>query len=449
MECVRILTVLTIGLALSVSVALGDPYDFTMTTQDYALEVGYYAQATYYTTVTNTGTLADTIDLDLIKQLPTGWFSNICVGGKCFLNHAEVYLEPSEQETVEVEVFTKGTKAFGLVSLTATMRHNPSRKETHTYATFCVLPSILLVDDDDGYEYETYLEDAINDAGFAARVWDADSLGRPDTTQLKSYWSVFWTTADGSASYFTSSDESNLMTYLDGGGNLFLASMGFLSSRSPSTFITDYLKIESWESNVGCATAYGVDGDPISDGMELVLGSTPFSAGGSDAFNLGEGADTLFYSTNGLFGLRVATGGHKIVFLSFPFELASTVDADPNNQVILVKKSILWFQPQAGVTQTKTDRLRVWLGQNFPNPFCGATSIRFEVPCNRAVTLTLYDVEGGLVKTLLKAAKSPETRTVTWDGTDDNGRKVSSGVYFCRLSVGGQTLARKMVMLRR
>jgi len=108
-------------------------------------------------------------------------------------------------------------------------------------------------------------------------VWDAFLLGRPGETQLKSYWGVLWTTADGDASYLTTGDEADLAAFLEDGGKLFLASKDFLSSRSvASAFITDYLHISAWAYDVGASPEVGVASDPISDGMSLDLTGGPF-----------------------------------------------------------------------------------------------------------------------------------------------------------------------------
>jgi hypothetical protein len=91
------------------------------------------------------------------------------------------------------------------------------------------------------------------------------------------------------------------------------------------------------------------------------------------------------------------------------------------------------------------------LMQNAPNPFAGGTSIRFSLPTSSRVDLRVFDVRGRLVKTLAASgsgAFAPGIHTVQWDGRDDYGRRVASGVYFYKLQAGGRMATRKMVMLR-
>jgi hypothetical protein len=87
--------------------------------------------------------------------------------------------------------------------------------------------------------------------------------------------------------------------------------------------------------------------------------------------------------------------------------------------------------------------LSVW-----PNPFNPAATIRLEIPRESRVTLRIYDVSGRLVRTLVEGRRDARVHEVTWDGTDDSGRRVTSGVYFCRLTAGTSVQVRKAVLLK-
>lgn len=88
------------------------------------------------------------------------------------------------------------------------------------------------------------------------------------------------------------------------------------------------------------------------------------------------------------------------------------------------------------------------LSQNTPNPFRTSTRITFSVPGPASVTLEVYDTRGRLVKTLANGSEFLNFPvSVFWDGTDDAGRCVSSGIYFCRLKAGDFTDTKKMVII--
>jgi hypothetical protein len=89
------------------------------------------------------------------------------------------------------------------------------------------------------------------------------------------------------------------------------------------------------------------------------------------------------------------------------------------------------------------------LHQNVPNPFNPVTTICYEVPRGGAiVTISVYDAGGRFVRTLIAGAHSSGPKTIEWDGRDERGRSVSSGVYFCRMSAAGLEQTIKMVVLR-
>jgi len=88
------------------------------------------------------------------------------------------------------------------------------------------------------------------------------------------------------------------------------------------------------------------------------------------------------------------------------------------------------------------------LYQNYPNPFNPATTIRFDVPSDGMVTLRVYDADGRLVRTLVDAVQKAGEKLVSWDGTNEGGQRVASGVYFCLMKAPGFANARKIVLLR-
>jgi hypothetical protein len=90
-----------------------------------------------------------------------------------------------------------------------------------------------------------------------------------------------------------------------------------------------------------------------------------------------------------------------------------------------------------------------YLDSNYPNPFNPTTTIRFGVAQQGRVTLRIYDVRGALVRTLVDDVREAGVEhRVRWDGRDDRGRSVASGVYFLRLEAQGFFETRKMVLLR-
>jgi len=88
------------------------------------------------------------------------------------------------------------------------------------------------------------------------------------------------------------------------------------------------------------------------------------------------------------------------------------------------------------------------LSQNYPNPFNPTTLIKYDLPRDCRVRLDVYNVVGQRVTTLVDGNQIAGYKSVSWDGRDENGCQVSSGVYLYRIQAGGFTQVRKMVLLR-
>ncbi|MFH1278627.1 MAG: C25 family cysteine peptidase [Candidatus Eisenbacteria bacterium] len=85
---------------------------------------------------------------------------------------------------------------------------------------------------------------------------------------------------------------------------------------------------------------------------------------------------------------------------------------------------------------------------NVPNPFNPTTTIHFDLPVRTDVRLSVYEISGRRVTTLASGSMDAGSHQVVWMGRDDEGRPVSSGVYFYRLEAGEKTLTKKMVLLK-
>ena len=89
------------------------------------------------------------------------------------------------------------------------------------------------------------------------------------------------------------------------------------------------------------------------------------------------------------------------------------------------------------------------LHQNYPNPFNPTTMIQYSIDERVRVTLRIYDVAGRLVSTLVDKVRAPGVvHSAIWDGTNESGQKMSSGMYFYRMTAGNAVLTKKLVLLK-
>ena len=85
---------------------------------------------------------------------------------------------------------------------------------------------------------------------------------------------------------------------------------------------------------------------------------------------------------------------------------------------------------------------------NHPNPFYLSTSIRYYIPESSHVELTIYNILGQKVKTLISTHQEVGEYTLTWNGLDENNNRLSSGIYFYKLTTGASSVVRKMLMVQ-
>jgi hypothetical protein len=88
------------------------------------------------------------------------------------------------------------------------------------------------------------------------------------------------------------------------------------------------------------------------------------------------------------------------------------------------------------------------LGQNFPNPFNPSTTITFAIPRGNWVRLSVHNCLGQFVTDLTNRYLGPGSYRVAWDGRDESGNAVASGIYFYKLQSGSQVETKKMMLLK-
>jgi hypothetical protein len=88
------------------------------------------------------------------------------------------------------------------------------------------------------------------------------------------------------------------------------------------------------------------------------------------------------------------------------------------------------------------------LDQNYPNPFNPSTTIRYQLERNSPVELSIYNLQGQKVRTLVDSEQSSGPYQVEWDGRNEMGVQVSSGVYFYRFQAGSSVETRKMLLVK-
>jgi hypothetical protein len=138
----------------------------------------------------------------------------------------------------------------------------------------------------------------------------------------------------------------------------------------------------------------------------------------------------------------VAAGG--VAFVPLGAGITTVSPSIPG--FIALEKDVKVTSPPTGVDTP--DAFRLALGQNYPNPFNPSTTIRFTLPEAGPVSLVIYDVAGRRVAELVNGSMARGATEVRWNGVNDRGASVGTGVYFYRLTTNTGTITRKMLLLK-
>jgi flagellar hook assembly protein FlgD len=120
--------------------------------------------------------------------------------------------------------------------------------------------------------------------------------------------------------------------------------------------------------------------------------------------------------------------------------------------VALLQKALGFYPTGVSVVSQKTPTTYA-ISQNYPNPFNPTTNIEFSIPRSATIQLNVYNILGELVKTLVNGDIVSGNYKVTWNGTNNHGTSVASGIYFYRLVAESQgaanyVITKKMLMMK-
>lgn len=161
-------------------------------------------------------------------------------------------------------------------------------------------------------------------------------------------------------------------------------------------------------------------------------------------FSFDATADSLIRDFNPANGLLTLSA---IPQFSGEVQLTITVTDDSS----AVAEAAIWVMVDAPVGIISPENLipeKVVLMQNYPNPFNPVTKIRYGLPHAEIVEITIYSLNGQKLRTLVSGEKTAGFHTVEWNGTNDSGEKVASGMYIYRIRAGAFSKARKLILMK-
>ena len=291
--------------------------------------------------------------------------------------------------------------------------------------------------------------DALDSLGIRYYEWVTSSDGEAIPLGLAPVMQspvVIWFTKTDLVDVLSQQEQDSLAVLLNAGGRLLLTGNNIAESLSSqgSPFLADYLKT-SWEGNLasGPPLLRPVTGNPVGDS----LGALNVAQSSRDQLSpLDNGASALTYFNGTGAAITAETSVYKSVLTGFGVEELQSGE----QRVDFLGAVLDWFAVPTPIRDGGTAGLarELTLFQNYPNPFNPETEIRFALDGAAPVRLAVFNVLGERVRTLVDGRRAAGTHRVRWNGIDDAGRSVGSGVYFYRLESEGRQLTRRMLLVR-
>lgn len=323
---------------------------------------------------------------------------------------------------------------------------------------------LLIMDDDEGKNYESYYTSSLDSIGVSYILWDVSSQGTFPISIMSLFGSpiIIWFTGDALTNTLTLEDQDSLSSFLDSGGNLFLTGQNIGQDIGDSLFYSDYLHSVFNLPTTNDHTIDGLPGDEIGDDLSILTAGSPGAGNqiSQDIISPDSVADTvLMYSPLDCAAIKYDSGTYKVVYFGFGFEgIASRPAQGYDFNWFVLKRVLHWFDESIVVVDEDNSYLRQEGKSRFllsvsPNPFRREAVVTFEIPAlaEQEVSLRVYDVSGRQVSSVWAQARGERksgVNRIIWNGSDVMGEKLKSGVYFLKLGTNNKSVVSKVVILR-
>ena len=312
---------------------------------------------------------------------------------------------------------------------------------------------ILIVNDDQPSSSSqiSYYTQALDSLQKSYDIWDTSTQGTPGVNE-RSYPVIIWYTGEAVQNVLISEEQLFLQNYLDNGGRLFLTgqNIGYdlVEQQNGISFFENYLHANYVMNNSNDYALNGIPGDPIgADQTFIILGS-----GGANNQNSPDVITTIPFAQTAIFydstnqteqAAVYISGHHSLVYFAFGWEGIN--DAGEAKRVEVMQRILDWFDQQVNIIGTSNLPVveSITLFPNYPNPFNPVTNINYSLPFKGNVKLTVFDITGREVKTLVNQSQNSGYYSVSFDASD-----FASGIYIYKLQAGSFEQSRKMILLR-
>lgn len=408
-------------------------------------------ETTYTIFLRNDGRNNDTYTVSLDSPAPEGWIRSVSAEGvPANPNIISVPLNSGQSTNVLVAYNPNGHKGKTEINVSIQSQGDQYTRDSKTYYLMAG-PDILVVDDDGGLtNVENFYLNALQATQGERLIgcWD-QSRGALDEITIPNIPLIIWET--GSNSYgntLNMSEQSFIDNYLNNGGKLFLSGQGISFDLRNSEFLAYTLHAAFIRPYNAGHNLVGIAGNPVSEGLNFTIN------GGDGANNQGrqekirpyDAAASVLWHWENVGGdtsaaLQIQTAQYRAVYMAFGFEAINSTDG----RAEVMRRIVDWllYGVVAVEPQETPGPQSFSVSQAYPNPFNSIVNIEYVVPNEQQVKVTVFDMLGREVVTLLDEKCQPGNYKVSWKAD-----QAATGLYFLKMSSGESISTRKVLLLK-
>ncbi|MCC7431207.1 S8 family serine peptidase [bacterium] len=310
---------------------------------------------------------------------------------------------------------------------------------------------VLLVADGNGIEqaYKTVFDSL----GIKFSVWNVSEKGEIPFSTLNSLLNrnVIWTTGYENQNTLSANEIFNLWLFVVTDGNLFLSGLNIANDLANTQFLQTYFGANYDSMGITNSFLKEISTNPF--GNSKIYNTSQPDQTQRDAFSVTDGTVVAKYGTAGILGNAIVskeTSSYKNIITGFESSGITTLNGNPNLTPFdtLLFKIYSWWKAPSEANTNFNNLKNYTLSQNFPNPFNPGTEIIFILPKREKAKLVVYNILGQVVRTLFDEVGKFGKNSVFWNGTDERGNLVSSGIYFYQLKAENFSETKKMILLK-
>jgi subtilisin family serine protease len=317
---------------------------------------------------------------------------------------------------------------------------------------------LLIVNDDEtnGSSKIGYYTDVLDSIGKSFDIWNVQAQGVPGVSE-SGYPVIIWYTGEATQNVLAASEQIFFENYLNDGGRLFLTgqNIGYdlVEQQNGSSFFENYLRASYVQNSSNDYSLEGILGDPIGSGENFII----LGSGGANNQNspdvitaISPAQSSIIYeNTNQLNQAAITySGSYKLVYFAFGWEGIN--DLGQAKRKAVMERVLTWLDEPTGVEVEKSNPIvsQIYLYPNYPNPFNPETTIHFRLSRSQNVEITIYNNLSQSVKKLINTRLETGEHRFLWNGKNNEGEILSSGIYYFQIRTTESVLTRKMLLIK-